>query len=210
MKNLIIIGAGGMGREVYNLAIQCKSYNKDYIVKGFLDNNKNALDGFGDYYPPILGDVNNYIIEDNDTFVCSIGNVFQRKENIDNIIAKGGCFLSLIHPTVLINPTAKLGEGSIIFPYAQIGSNAVIGDFVLIQSFAGIAHDVILGNYVRVDIYVLCIGDVKIGNNVTIHTGAIINHKVVVGDNATVGAASFVIKSVKEGITVFGNPARVL
>ncbi|KAA6347115.1 putative acetyltransferase EpsM [termite gut metagenome] len=210
MKNLIIIGAGGMGREVYDLAIQCRGYNTDFIVKGFLDDNINALDEFGNYYPPILHDLKNYCIEENDFFICSIGSVSIKKHCIEIISEKGGKFLSLIHPTALINPTAKIGIGALVFPYAQIGSHAFVGDFAFIQSLAVIGHDVIVGDYTRFDIGSLCIGGVKIGNNVTLHSRAILNHKVVVEDNATVGAASFVIKRVKEGTTVHGNPARLV
>ena len=56
MKNLIIIGARGAGREVYGLALVTKEYNKEYLIKGFLDDKKNALDNL-DGYPPIISSV---------------------------------------------------------------------------------------------------------------------------------------------------------
>ena len=62
--------------------------------------------------------------------------------------------------------------------------------------------------YSRIDVQVLCVGGVIVGNYVTIHSGAVLNHKVVVEDNAVIGATSFVIRKVKQGTTVFGNPAR--
>jgi sugar O-acyltransferase (sialic acid O-acetyltransferase NeuD family) len=210
MKNLIIIGAGGMGREVYNLAMQCNGYGVDFTIKGFLDKKADALEGFEKYYPPVRGNVEDYQIGPDDFFTCSIGNVRFREKNIKTILEKGGQFLSLVHPTALVNPTVKMGIGCLIFPYAQVGSHAVIGDFALIQSYAGIGHDAVIGNYTRVDTHVLCVGGVKIGNGVTIHAGAILNHKVVVEDNSVIGAASFVIKRVKEGTTVFGYPASLL
>jgi sugar O-acyltransferase (sialic acid O-acetyltransferase NeuD family) len=210
MKNLIIIGAGGMGREVYNLATQCNGYGVDFTIKGFLDKNADALKGFENYYPPVFDNAGDYRIGRDDFFTCSIGDVQSREKNIKTIIEKGGQFLSLVHPTALVNPTAKTGTGCLIFPYAQVGSHAVIGDFVLIQSFAVVGHDAIIGSYTRIDTHVLCVGGVKTGNGVTIHTGAILNHKVVVEDNSVIGAASFVIKRVKEGTTVFGHPARLL
>ena len=54
------------------------------------------------------------------------------------------------------------------------------------------------------------VGGVKVGNNVTIHTNAVISHKVELGDDSTVAAMSFVIRSVKAGTTVMGNPAKRL
>lgn len=206
MRNLIIIGAGGMGREVYNLATQCPGYLESYRIKGFLDDNLESLDKFN-VYPPVLSKIQDYIIKKNDVFICSVGNVQIKRQLIDYINKKDGKFISLIHPTSLINCTASIGEGSIVFPYSQIGSHAVIGNYVLIQSYAAIAHDAVIGNYSRIDIQVVCVGSVKVGEAVTIHSGAIINHKVIIGDDAVVGATSFVIRKVKKGTTVFGNPA---
>jgi sugar O-acyltransferase (sialic acid O-acetyltransferase NeuD family) len=207
MKNLLIIGARGFGREVINLAMQCNGYQKLFQIKGFLDDKKNALDAFNSY-PPIIDSVENYVVKEDDVFVCGIGDVQQKKKYVQIILDKGGCFISLIHPTALINLTATLGKGLLVFPFAQVGSAAVVGDYVLIQSYAGIAHDVKIGDYSRIDVQVLCVGGVIVGNYVTIHSGAVLNHKVVVEDNAVIGATSFVIRKVKQGTTVFGNPAR--
>ena len=46
MKNLIIIGAGGMGRQVCLFAQECKGFEKEYVIKGFLDDNPHAMEGF--------------------------------------------------------------------------------------------------------------------------------------------------------------------
>lgn len=209
MKNLIIIGAGGMGREVYNLATQCVGYKTEFEIKGFLDDNLNVLERF-EIYPPVIDTVQNYKVEEEDVFVCSIGSVKQKKVCIEKIRNRGGVFISLIHPTSLIDKTVKLGIGAIVFSYAQIGSGAIVGDYVLIQSYSGIAHDVILGDYSRIDVHALCVGGVHVGNSVTIHSGAVVNHKVVIEDDATIGAMSFVIRNVKAGCTVCGNPAKRL
>ena len=42
MKNLVIIGAGSYGREIYNLALECKGYGTDFIIKGFVDKQNNS------------------------------------------------------------------------------------------------------------------------------------------------------------------------
>ena len=56
MKNLVIIGAGGMGRTMYNIALECLGFKTEFQIKGFLDDDLSALDGF-DGYPPVLGKV---------------------------------------------------------------------------------------------------------------------------------------------------------
>lgn len=205
MKELIIIGAGGMGRALFNIAIECK----EYIIKGFIDDNTQALDTFKDY-PSILGTVNDYEIQENDVFICSIGNISIKKHCCQLILDKGGTFISLIHPTARICTNVQVGTGCIIGPFVSIGADTILSDFSFIQSYSAIGHDVNIGYYTRVDTHVVCVGGVLIGDEVTIHTGAIINHKVVIENRACVGGGSFVIRRVKEGITVYGNPAKKL
>ena len=56
IKELIIIGAGGMGRTIYSNALECVGYGEVYEVKGFIDDDLNALDDF-ENYPPVLGTI---------------------------------------------------------------------------------------------------------------------------------------------------------
>ncbi|HJY11908.1 MAG TPA: hypothetical protein VJ304_03925, partial [Flavobacterium sp.] len=87
MKNLIIIGARGYGREVCGLARQCSGYNTEYIIKGFLDDKLDALNGF-DNYPDIISSVENYEIQENDVFVCALGSVQWKKHYVEIILSK--------------------------------------------------------------------------------------------------------------------------
>lgn len=208
MKQLVIIGAGGMGREVYHLATECSGFGTEFEVKGFLDDNPHALDSFAFGYPPIIGTTDNYQIAVDDVFTCSIGDVHTKVRIIEKIESRGGKFISLIHPDVYIVPTALIGDGVLIFHDVHVGSEAVIGNHVMLQSYAAIGHDATIGDFTRVDPKASIIGGVKVGNRVTIHTMSVLNHKVVVGDDAVIGALSFVIRKVKPGITVFGNPAK--
>ncbi len=72
MKSLVIIGAGGMGRTIYDIARECVGFNTEFIIKGFIDDNINALDSLNGY-PPLLGTIVDYIPSENDVFACSIG-----------------------------------------------------------------------------------------------------------------------------------------
>ena len=73
MKNLVIIGAGGFAREVYDMAIYCYGGDENFSVKGFLSDNESNIESLG--YPPILGRVKEYEIQPNDVFFCGIGSV---------------------------------------------------------------------------------------------------------------------------------------
>lgn len=208
MKNLIIIGAGGMGRSMFDNALGSLGYGESFHIKGFLDDNIQALDDFSNY-PPIIGPISKYIPVTGDVFVSSIGGE-SRKKCMEEIIRRGGEFIELIHRTVRIGTNAKLGKGNFIGAYTIIGPDTEIGDYNMIQSFSVIGHDARLGNWNRIDTHVTCVGGIRIENETTIHTSAVINHGVVVESNAHVGACSFVIKRVKAGTTVCGNPAKRL
>ncbi|MBE6270419.1 MAG: sialic acid O-acetyltransferase [Prevotella ruminicola] len=206
MKNLIIIGAGGMGRTVYSNALESVGYGESYTVKGFIDDNLNALDGFPNY-PPIIGTIKDYIPQENDVFVSSIGGA-SRRPCMEEIISRGGEFIELIHKTARIYKNAKLGKGNFIGAYSVIGNDAVVGDYNMIQAYSVIGHDAKIGSWNRIDTHVTCVGGIVIEDEVNIHTSAVINHGVTVGSSAHVGALSFVIRKVKAGTTVMGNPAK--
>lgn len=208
MKELIIIGAGGMGRTIYSNALESVGYDEVFEIKGFIDDNIHALDGF-DNYPPIIGTIKEYQPQDGDMFVSSIGGS-SRRACMEEIIRKGGDFMELIHKTARIYNNARLGKGNFIGAYTVIGNDAVIGDYNMIQSYTVIGHDAVIGNWNRIDTHVTCVGGIVIEDDVNIHTSAVISHNVRIGTGAHVGALSFVIRKVKPGTTVCGNPAKVL
>ena len=208
MKYLIIIGAGGMGRTVYSNALESVGYGNSFVVKGFIDDNLNALDGF-ENYPPIIGTIKDYQPQEGDVFVSSIGGA-SRRPCMEEIIRRGGMFIELIHQTARVYQNVKLGKGNFIGAYTVIGNDAVIGDYNMIQSYTVIGHDVRIGNWNRIDTHVTCVGGIVIEDETNIHTSAVINHGVTVGSGAHVGALSFVIRKVKPGTTVCGNPSKKL
>lgn len=208
MKNLVIIGAGGMGRTLYSNALESVGYGEKFVVKGFIDDNLNALDGF-ENYPPIVDTIRDYQPQEGDVFVSSIGGA-ARRPCMEEIIRRGGEFLQLVHNTARIYTGAKMGKGNFIGAYTVIGNDATVGDYNMIQSYTIIGHDVKMGNWNRIDTHVTCVGGVVIEDEVNIHTSAVISHKVVVETGAHVGALSFVIRKVKAGTTVMGNPAKKL
>lgn len=208
MKNLIIIAAGGMGRTMYDVARESVGYGEAFKVKGFIDDNLHVLDSF-ENYPPILGKISEYQPQIDDVFVCSIGGT-SRKSCMEQIVAKSGDFLTLIHKTSRIGSNVILGKGNIIGAYTSIGADAKLGDFNLIQSYTVIGHDVCIGNWNRIDTHVTLVGGTMVMNEVDIYSSSVLNHGVVVEDRAHVGACSFVIRKVKAGTTVMGNPAKRL
>ena len=207
MRHLLIIGARGWGREVYDIAKACIESGLDIDVKGYLDDKVDALDGY-DNYPPIIGAVETYEIKEDDVFICAVGDVNYKKHYVSIVEEKGGEFISLVHPTAIIGTNAKLGKGCVVGAFANLSNDTVVDDFVTISIKAGMGHDSTVGKYSHIGGLSNISGFVSIGELVTIHPCCnIVPHKRI-GDHAVVGTGSVVLSSVKPGKTVFGNPAR--
>ena len=118
MKHLIIIGAGGMGRTMYDMARESVGYGIEYDIQGFLDDNIAALDNF-ENYPPIIAPIQGYLPNENEIFICSIGGT-ARKKCIEEIISRGGQFLTMIHSTALVS-LETLGMVTLLLRWVNTG-----------------------------------------------------------------------------------------
>lgn len=206
MKNLIIIGARGFGRETYALALESLGYGSEFKVKGFLDDKKNALqDYFG--YPLILDSVEHYEIQDNDVFICALGDVIYKKKYTELILSKGGKFINLIHRSAFIGKNTTMGEGCIICRNVCISCDIKIGNYVTFQPYSVIGHDVVIGEYCHLNTYAFMGGFSVLEDMVTMHTHAVLVPHIKAEMNSIIGASSVAIRKVKAGTTVYGNPA---
>jgi len=206
--NLVIIGAGGLAREIYDLALACCAHLPDFTIKGFLSIEQTNIEELG--YPKIISNSTDYVIEEGDVFFCAIGSVLRRKNVVDDILNKGGKFINLIHPSAIISPSVKLGVGIAIKSYCVISSDVTIGDFTFLQSSVIMGHDVKIGKFCQINSFSFFAGYVQIGDCVTVNAGAKLIQNVKVEEEAVVGIGSVVLTKVKKGTTVFGSPAKRL
>lgn len=137
----------------------------------------------------------------------------------EKLIAKINQF-KLKHWSVIANSSivmddVTIGDGAILCNYVHFTSNITVGKFFHANYFSYIAHDCVIGNYVTFAPGVKCNGNIHIHDHVYIGTGAIIkqgtpDQPLVIGKGAIVGMGAVVTKSVPAGVTVVGNPARIL
>lgn len=209
MKQLLIIGARGWGREVLGTVRALPEYQSgELTVKGFLDDKADALEGLRGDFPPIISSVEAYEPQADDVFICALGDCTYRRKYAEMILAKGGKFISVVNPSTKINSSIKLGQGVFIGALCVITNNVTIGDFSAIHSFSVLGHDVTIGAYNTVEAYCFFGGYAQTGENTTMHVrSAIIPHKRV-GNNCSIGFGSVVMRNFGDNLHLFGNPAK--
>lgn len=212
MKHLIIIGARGFGREVFDAVHRLSSYKEGALdIKGFLDDKDDALDGlrcaFG-AYPMILGTVEQYEPQVDDVFFCALGDAYWRRIYAQKMLDKGGKFVSIIAPSASISGAAKIGDGCFIGNWSTISNNVDIGDFTVVHPFCDFGHDSKIGMYCTVEAYTFLGGYAYVGDGSTVHVrSSIIPHKKI-GKNVVVGTGSVVMRNFGDDLHLFGNPAK--
>lgn len=210
MKNLIIIGAGGLARVILSYANDIMQTNEcEWRVKGFIDENLNALDGIDTGYP-ILGTISEHVIEEDSVYICAIGDSKARLSICRDFQKKGAEFINLIHPTARISERVKMGVGNIFCPNSAVNPDVVIGDFVMVNSYSGFGHDSTIGSGCTLSSFCDVTGNCKLGEGVFLGSTAVITPGRKIGDYAKISAGSVVFTNVKDGKTMFGNPARIL
>jgi sugar O-acyltransferase (sialic acid O-acetyltransferase NeuD family) len=208
MKNLLIIGAGGFGREVYSWANDMPSCNVEWQIAGFLDDDLDALKGYN-YPVNVISSLKDYKVQANDIFVCAIGKPKTKQTCIEIIKEKGATnFANIIHPTAVVAKNVTFGEGLILCPMTVINADAVLGNFVTINNHSNIGHNSIVGDWTQISGYCDVTGGVIIGESVFFGSSAAVLPGIKIGNCVTVGAGSIVVRNIEENATVFGNPAK--
>jgi len=199
MKDLIIVCAGGFGREVYYMAKSIGKWN----IKGFIDDNLHALDGVN-IALPIIGTIKDWAPSDNEVFALGVSNPKTKEVIVGIMKAKGAKFETLIAPHSRVIETSTIGEGSIIS--GSIGDCVKVGNFVNVMG-SMIGQDSEIGDFSTTTGYTN-IASAKLGKRVFVGSHAVVLNGKKVGDDAFICAGSICFSNVKAGTKVFGNPAK--
>ena len=116
---------------------------------------------------------------------------------------------------VVLMDNIELAAGAALSPFVSITSNIKIGKCFHANLYSYVEHDCVIGDYVTFAPGVKCNGNIHIEDHAYIGSGAVIkqgtpDQPLVIGKGAVVGMGAVVTKSVPPGVTVIGNPARIL
>jgi sugar O-acyltransferase (sialic acid O-acetyltransferase NeuD family) len=205
--DLVIVGAGGFGREVLGYAHDAFAGQPAHRVAGFADENPRALHGF-DLAVEVLGSVRDVPISEATGFVIAVGDPAVRRELAAVVEARGGRLSTIIHPSAYIGPGARLGDGCVVCPFAFVGAAATIGANSAINTHASVGHDAVVGANSVVSPYSAVNGAAELRDDVFLGTHSTIFPGRSVGSGAKVSAGAVVHRDVPAGALAAGNPAK--
>ena len=206
---LIIVGAGGFGREVAWLVERINRSKATWELLGFLDDNTNLQQHVINGYP-VLGMVDDAIQYPEASFVCAIGAAKVRQKVVSRLTAINPNikFGTLVDPSVVMSAYNQIGEGTIICAQTILTVNIHIGNHVIVNLDCTIGHHVVLEDFVTVYPSANISGDVRVGECCELGTGMQILQGKTIGSHSIVGIGSVVVWDIPEDCVAVGNPAR--
>lgn len=197
-RPLMIIGAGGHGRVVADIAAL-----SGYDQITFLDDAD--VPGM-----PVAGTVSQFqAFLDSHVFFVAIGSNTIRKKIYDTLQNAGAEIASLCHPNAVLGSNVKLGQGSVVMAGVVINNGADIGDGVILNTCCSVDHDCKVGSFSHISVGAHLAGTVSIGDEAFVGAGATLINNVKLCRGCVIGAGAVVTKNMTECGIYVGVPARL-
>jgi sugar O-acyltransferase (sialic acid O-acetyltransferase NeuD family) len=206
---IVIFGAGGFGREVLWTLLDCNRISKKYDILGFIDNNK-ELQNKMIHNKKVLGDKEWFSSRSAKNVKCviAIGGGKAKKRIAEDLESRGVEFTTIIHPSVIMSESVKIGKGTIIQPGSVITVDVTIGNHCRIDTNCTIAHDARINDYVDLSPGVHINGNNLIGTGTFVGSGTVTREKIVIGEWSIIGAGTVLISNVPDRSLFVGVPGK--
>lgn len=184
------------------------------VIKDILNANGVKVEAFVDDNPDVKECGGRPVVHDAaglSPMIVSIGVNKVRKMIVERLKANNSAieFATAIHPSAVISPSAKIGEGSVVMAGAVVNADAVIGKHCIVNTGATIDHDCVVGDYCHVAPGAHICGGTQIEEGTWVGVGTSIIQCLNIGKNCMIGAGSVVVRDIPDDVTAFGNPCRV-
>ena len=204
---LILVGAGGFGREVAALVEARNDQSPTWSLRGFVDDDPSLHDTSVLGYP-VRGGVDWLAQQTGVAFALTIGAGEDRRAIADRLAPADPEPAALVHPTVSVHPSITVGPGAILRNGAAPTVDLRIGPHVLLDQHCTVGHDATLDAYTSLRPGAHISGAVHLESGVTVGAGAVVLPGVTIGARTTVGAGAVVTDDLPPNCTAVGVPAR--
>lgn len=202
---VIMVGNGGHSKVIQDI-ITCL---KNHDVIAILDDLYEEInERKGVIYGPIAH--LNQLIKQDVKVVIAIGNNEIRKRLFQKLPLHRDQYLTVVHPSAVVSPTAIIGYGTVVMPSALINAESVIGDHCIINTGAIVEHENTIENYSHISPNATLTGNVSIGEGAHVGASATIIPGINIGKWSVIGAGSTVIRPIPDHRKAVGSPARLL
>lgn len=208
MTDYVLVGGGAFAREVHDWFAPVFAGQGDRFA-GYVDDNDQPMHAHGRDLPQ-LGTTDGYEPDPAHRLVMAVASPKGKQALAEKLIARGGQFASLIHPTTLVSASAQVGPGTVAVPYCIVSADVRTGAFATLNGFVSLGHDVALDDYVTLSGYVGLMGAVQVGARSFFGAGARVLPKVKIGADCTIGAGAIVMRRAPDGATYYAPPAKRL
>jgi|TARA_Y100000389_G_scaffold168042_1_gene173525 sugar O-acyltransferase (sialic acid O-acetyltransferase NeuD family) len=197
-NNIIIIGAGGHGKVVGEIALL-----NEYKIIHFFDDRSNEIKKFPFKICGNL-DLLRKNIKNYDNFFVAIGNNQIRYNHISWLKKEKKNIVSLIHPNSTISQFSSIGDGTCVMANVAINPGTFIREGVIINTSSSIDHDCLINDYAHISPNCSLSGNVSVGKFSHLGTGTSVHPKINIGDNVKTGIGSKVYKDILDN-KIFKN-----
>jgi acetyltransferase EpsM len=203
---IVMVGHGGHSKVIADL-ILCDEEN---AIVGFLDDKYVDLRLSDGVYLGPISSAKEILNKFNEVkFVIGIGDNQIRQSTFQKLALSFNDYITVIHKSAVISPTAKIGFGTVIMPNSVINAESQIGHHSIINTGSVVEHDSILGDFSHVCPSATLTGTVYLGEGAYVGAGATIIPNIKVGEWAMIGAGATVITDIPSFSTAVGIPAKV-
>ncbi|MGV3540919.1 MAG: acetyltransferase [Rufibacter sp.] len=210
-QKIVIVGTGGLGREILMLLHQINMNSPTWEIMGFYDDAAPATPTVNGY--PYLGTVDDLNQTPMPLHVAiAIGSCQPKANVVARLFNPLLQFPVLVHPTVLLSPEQeiKVAEGTIICQNCVLTTNISLGKHILLNLACTIGHDAVLGDFCSLMPQVAISGGVQLGEGVYFGTNSCILQSKQIGAFSTIGAGAVVTKDLPSYCTAVGVPAQII
>lgn len=203
-KMLIIIGAGGHGKVLADIAFSMNFWEEICFLDDYSKSDR--IQSF-----KIIGttlEIDKY--RDRADFIIGIGNNKKREEIFNKLKKFDLSLATLIHPKATIGLDVQISEGTVIMAGVVINISTKLGKGVIVNTNSSIDHDCILGDFVHVSPGVNIAGNVIIGDRSWLGLGCSVINNLMIYKDVVIGAGALVIRDVSRSGIFKGVPITTL